>query len=92
VNYTHTGILDYLTQYRVAHAQRLLVTTDLPVLEIALACGFNSLSRFYAAFKKICGRSPRTYRQEHDALREGRLVALLNSLDEWRRPGEPGRS
>ncbi len=88
----HMTILDYLTQYRVAHAQRLLVTTDLPVLEIALACGFNSLSRFYAAFKRICGRSPRAYRREHDALQEGRLVALLNSLDERRRPGEPGRS
>ncbi|WP_268251830.1 helix-turn-helix transcriptional regulator [Litorilinea aerophila] len=90
--YLHMTILDYLTPYRVAHAQRPPITTHLSVLEIVLACGFASSSRFYAAFKKICGRSPRAYRQEHDALPEGQLVALLNSLDERRRPGEPGRS
>jgi AraC-like DNA-binding protein len=52
----------YLTQYRVSHAQRLLATTDDSILQIALASGFGSASRFYAVFKRICGQSPGEYR------------------------------
>jgi len=56
------SVVAYLTQYRVAVAQRLLATTDTPVLDIALEAGFGSASRFYAAFKAACGQSPRAYR------------------------------
>jgi len=54
-----------LTQLRVAHAQRLLVTTDMKILDVALESGFTSLSRFYEAFKKVCGSSPTEYRKNH---------------------------
>ena len=56
------SIVHYITQYRVAHAQRLLVTTDENISTIALAAGFGSMSRFYSAFTKICGQSPVAYR------------------------------
>jgi AraC family transcriptional regulator, melibiose operon regulatory protein len=56
-------MLDYLTQHRVAHAQRLLVTTDKSVLEIAFDAGFGSSSQFYAAFVKACRRTPLAYRK-----------------------------
>lgn len=59
-----TTIHAYLTQHRVSHAQRLLATTDRKVLDIALASGFNSLSRFNAAFRKVCGSTPRAYRAD----------------------------
>ena len=55
----------FLTEHRVMHAQRMLVTTDAKVLEVALDSGFNSLSRFNAAFKAICGCTPRQYRVNH---------------------------
>ncbi len=55
-------LLSYLTQYRVAHAQRLLVTTDMAILDIASECGFGSLSRFYEAFAASSGLSPRAFR------------------------------
>ncbi len=58
----HMSLLDYLTQHRVACAQRLLVTTDAKVLDIALGSGFGSASRFYEAFNRICGQSPGEYR------------------------------
>lgn len=60
-----TTITDFLIQHRLSHAQRLLVTTDAPVLEIAADAGFQSLSRFNEAFKKSCGCSPRAYRKAH---------------------------
>lgn len=56
------SIVEYLTHYRIANAQRLLATTDLNVLNVAMEAGFGSLSRFYAAFRGICGQSPRQYR------------------------------
>ena len=56
------SIVDYITQYRIAHAQRLLVTTDLNVSQIAIESGFGSVSRFYTAFKATCQQSPGEYR------------------------------
>ena len=54
---------EYVLQHRLAHAQRLLLTTRRPVLEIALEAGFGSVSRFYAAFGKACGVTPLAYRR-----------------------------
>lgn len=52
----------YLTRQRIAHAQRLLATTSLSVLEISIDCGFHSLSRFYEAFKAETHCTPRQFR------------------------------
>lgn len=60
-----TTITTFITQHRITHAQRLLVTTPDSVLDVALAAGFQSLSRFNEAFKKACGCSPREYRRAH---------------------------
>ncbi len=56
-------VLAYLTQHRLAHAQRLLATTDWGVLGVALEAGFRSSSRFYAVFTKACGETPGAYRK-----------------------------
>jgi AraC-like DNA-binding protein len=61
-----TTITDFITQHRISHAQRLLVTTHDPIVEIAFASGFQSLSRFNEAFKRACGCSPREYRRRHE--------------------------
>ncbi len=53
----------YLTQQRIAHAQRLLATTEQSILMIAFEVGFASASRFYAAFQAHCRLTPRAYRQ-----------------------------
>jgi len=60
-----TTLIDYLTQHRVSHAQRLLATSDQKIVEIALASGFGSISRFNDAFRRACGCSPRDYRRHH---------------------------
>jgi AraC-like DNA-binding protein len=56
---------NFIIQHRVQHAQRMLVTTNRKILEIAYASGFNSLSRFNVAFKSLCGCTPRKYRASH---------------------------
>jgi AraC-like DNA-binding protein len=60
-----TTINSHIIECRISHAQRMLLTTDHKVLSIALAAGFNSLSRFNVAFRKCCGCTPREYRLRH---------------------------
>jgi AraC-like DNA-binding protein len=60
-----TTLLKYVTQHRLSHAQRLLVTTEDLILNIALKSGFGSLSRFNEAFRQAFGCTPREYRRTH---------------------------
>lgn len=55
---------DCILKERVFHAQRRLITTDTPITEIAFECGFNSISRFNAAFLKISRCTPREFRKD----------------------------
>lgn len=61
-----TTLIEYLTQHRVSHAQRLLATTDMKIVDVAFSSGFGSISRFNDAFRRACGCSPREYRQQHE--------------------------
>ena len=61
----HTTMVDYLTRCRLAEARRLLVTTGLPVADVAAESGFSSVSRFYTAFGDVCGMPPAAYRREN---------------------------
>lgn len=66
-----TTLINYLTQHRVSHAQRLLATTDHTVTEVAYQSGFLSISRFNDAFRRACGCSPREYRKRHELAETG---------------------
>lgn len=52
----------YADSLRVAEARRLL-ETDAPILDIAYALGFESLSAFYALFGKTMEMSPAAFRK-----------------------------
>ena len=56
---------EYLLDYRVEMAQRLLRTSQLSILDIALQTGFSNEAYFCKVFKRICGKTPNTYRKEH---------------------------
>jgi AraC family transcriptional regulator, melibiose operon regulatory protein len=58
-------LIDFVTQHRVSHAQRLLATTADKIIDVAFDSGFSSLSRFHEAFKEWCGCSPKEYRAKH---------------------------
>lgn len=58
-----TTFVHYLTRLRTSHAQHLLAISDERIIDVALAAGFNSLSRFNEVFKKTCGCSPCEYRE-----------------------------
>lgn len=67
--------MDYLIEYRVQVAKKLLETTNLSITEIALRCGFNSNSYFTKIFHRSCGKTPNAYRKELQSL-EKSVIAL----------------
>ncbi len=54
---------DYVLSKRLIKAEKLLKTTNEKIIEIALECGFNSISYFNRAFKNKNGISPSDYRK-----------------------------
>jgi len=58
--------LQYLQTRRLLLAKQLLTDTQLPVAQVALASGFNSLRRFNAAFAENYRMSPSRLRGEVD--------------------------
>lgn len=64
-----TTLSRHVTQHRLSHAQRLLLTTADPIVDIAYQAGFGSLSRFNEAFRQAFGCTPRDYRSGGTSLR-----------------------
>lgn len=52
----------YLTNLRIARACELLISTDMKIEEIAIACGFTSRNSFIRVFKQLQGATPSEYR------------------------------
>ncbi|UOD29097.1 AraC family transcriptional regulator [Massilia violaceinigra] len=53
----------YINEFRIQHARQLLTDESHLTMElVAERSGFNSSSTFFAAFKKIAGQTPASYR------------------------------
>lgn len=59
--FTNQNPVHYINEYRLAHAAKLLLESDLSVTEIGSACGFNNSSYFGKLFKQTYGVSPGQY-------------------------------
>ena len=57
-----TSFIDYLKDYRLTMAARLLQSSDNAIIDIASDVGFDNISYFNRAFKAKYGVSPRNYR------------------------------
>jgi AraC-like DNA-binding protein len=58
----NTNFKDILSVYRLHYAEALLVVTDMPILDVSLASGFNSERTFTRLFKERNGITPSAYR------------------------------
>jgi AraC family transcriptional regulator len=54
---------DFLSQLRVDEAKRLMLSTKLPLADIALICGFGDQSYFTRVFSRSVGTSPGAWRR-----------------------------
>lgn len=59
---THFGFVEYVNSLRITKACRLLSDKNLSVLEIAMECGFGSLTQFGRCFRSLTGTNPLDYR------------------------------
>ncbi|MBB6673476.1 AraC family transcriptional regulator [Cohnella nanjingensis] len=57
------GFKEHLLHLRINEAKRLLVQTRLSVIEVCLQSGFQSVTPFYRAFRRIVGLAPQAYRE-----------------------------
>jgi AraC family transcriptional regulator len=57
----------WLLRCRVDKAQEMMRTSDSPLAEIALACGFADQSHLTRVFACLCGISPGSWRRHHAA-------------------------
>lgn len=61
---TNKTFLQFVNEYRISYACRLLTQNHESIAEIAFECGFNNLSHFNKQFKRVTGKSPSVYRLE----------------------------
>src|SRR5436190_1898315 len=66
-----TGInfIDHLARVRVEKSKTLLLNPNSRISEVAFACGFQSMTNFNRAFKRIVRRSPTQFRESLPKLR-----------------------
>ncbi len=59
---------EFLLRLRIQEAAKLLLGTDLPLVEIALQCGFQNQPHFTTVFKKMTDVTPRRWRNARRGL------------------------
>lgn len=62
--------LEYVTRRRMERAQGLMLSTDLPLAQIALECGLADQAHFSRLFRKVVGECPRAWRRARAAAAE----------------------
>lgn len=60
-----------LTKVRIRHAEALLLSSDLPIGDIALECGFATIQHFSRVFKEIHRQGPLEFRRRSLSLNLG---------------------
>jgi YesN/AraC family two-component response regulator len=69
--YTQMTMIEYLTMLRMEKAKKLLLHTQIPIIEISNYVGIGSRPYFHYMFKKYCSLTPLAFRQSmhtHQAL------------------------
>ncbi|MBP7029245.1 MAG: helix-turn-helix domain-containing protein [Bacteroidales bacterium] len=63
---TGMTFIDCVTEVRLGHASRMLISTTKTIAEIAYSCGFNNISNFNRIFRRKKGCTPRELRESYD--------------------------
>ena len=74
------GFSRYLTALRLESAVALLNSSNLPVSEVALRCGFSTSGYFIKVFRRYFGVTPKDYRRRERREDEPRLPIAAGDL------------
>lgn len=58
---------DYICRFRIDQAKHLMTTTETPLSEIALDCGFADQSHLSRVFRRLTGHTPAAWRRVRQA-------------------------
>ena len=59
---TNATFAELLNKQRIKAAQQLLLSTNDSIEDICYKVGYSNVGYFYKVFRKLCGKSPKTYR------------------------------
>lgn len=62
---TRKTYMDFLIEFRIGQACRMLVENKRTIKEIGYCCGYENLSNFYHQFKKTIKQSPLEYKKRY---------------------------
>jgi len=61
---TNKTFVQFVNEYRLVHASKLLAEQPLSITEVCFECGFNNFSHFNKQFKGFTGQNPSEYRNQ----------------------------
>ncbi|NAS11838.1 AraC family transcriptional regulator [Poritiphilus flavus] len=61
---TNKTFVQFLNEYRLVHASKLLAEQPMSITEVCFECGFNNFSHFNKSFKSFTGQTPSAYRKQ----------------------------
>lgn len=77
------GILEYINLVRIREACEQLKKTDNSINDIAVKCGFSTLSTFNRNFNRIMGESPYNWRKSPENFEQTLLRYNIHSCEGW---------
>ncbi|WP_112378875.1 AraC family transcriptional regulator [Flagellimonas maritima] len=61
---THKTFTQFVNEYRLVHASKLLAEQPISITQVCFDCGFNNFSHFNKSFKAFTGQNPSEYRSQ----------------------------
>ncbi len=68
-------VSEYILKLKMEKAKQLILETNMPVIDVAKAVGYNSLSYFTSSYKRTFGRTP-------TAMRERNIYMKNNTIED----------
>lgn len=65
---TNKTFVQFVNEYRLVHASKLLAEKHISITEVCFECGFNNFSHFNKSFKAFTGQNPSEYRNQLKAV------------------------
>jgi len=63
-------IFEFINEFRITYAKKLIANTDLNISTVAYDCGFNNIAHFNSLFKVYTNQTPKSYRSLFHAKKE----------------------